>query len=709
MDDASFKDGIHLNWAGNDTVAGNIVTAIKYVPKSLFSQPKNIPDLSDSSEFPKLSKKRPAADILKEKMPKFPNQAKKFKTFLPDASSVPITQALPTAACRTGTSGHIVSALPTAPPATDSSPVYTAADSSLAKCPFCSVETNYFFLPGHLSSCHSSQMFHCKAPSSDETLCGLKFLTVLKLRSHLSSHHIVTTYSCDQLAEEGTIILPTDLRVYRCKKCPAGSGQGTFYGSASHLLAEHLSSQHQGEGPGSSCYECRACYLYQLGSERQLMDHIQQIHNKEREGNPELLPHPGPATNNSPGTEFVTLPLSVDPADVRDVTVTNASLSLNGLNQTARPINENPFTTTQQGISEQMKGFRFSEVNSDLFANELPGSFCHSVSKDFEMKRGVAKKFKQVFKELESVKKESALMKGVGGIVTLQDGDRFVYNLITKHHFYQNPISNRNLERCLLKMRTHARTHGVKRINMPRISSGRDGLNWLFVKKMIKEIFKNENLQIFVYYFKQVRASKKQLDCSLDPTVRDQDQSHLTPRGLENREDLRSNENETLMSTENDSTATIKRLKDELIAANDVIGILQNEIGNENFMDTDKLTEYSRNLVKAGKLSFSSIYTVMRDMESELQSQLLANENLTNQLIEAKKFDKLLSEIESLNRKLENVVDERNEDRTSLGDLQERAEALNSACIAIVAMLKDGILSVESRMPVTYCEVRTFL
>ena len=130
--------------------------------------------------------------------------------------------------------------------------------------------------------------------------------------------------------------------------------------------------------------------------------------------------------------------------------------------------------------------FTLTDVQGDLFASQLPGSFCHSVSRDMEMKKGIATKFKQVFEKLKNVDlKNSAWVKGVGGMVVLQEEDYFVYNLITKNNYHESPISYNNLERCLRKMRNHARAHGVTRINMPKISCGRDGLKWNVVKKMI--------------------------------------------------------------------------------------------------------------------------------------------------------------------------------------------------------------------------------
>ena len=103
----------------------------------------------------------------------------------------------------------------------------------------------------------------------------------------------------------------------------------------------------------------------------------------------------------------------------------------------------------------------YEEIAGDLFGTEIPGSFCQAVSKDLKMSKGIAVKFKETFKDLKSLKmKNIAKLKGVGGVAILRQNKKFVYNLITKEHYYQRPVTLKNLQKCLQKMRNHARAHG---------------------------------------------------------------------------------------------------------------------------------------------------------------------------------------------------------------------------------------------------------
>ena len=81
--DSIFKDFVHLTYKGNDKLVEHIFKAVKMVPKSAFSEKQDIPvpNISDPSQFPKLSVKRCAEDKCKERFPKFPRRAKDYSKF----------------------------------------------------------------------------------------------------------------------------------------------------------------------------------------------------------------------------------------------------------------------------------------------------------------------------------------------------------------------------------------------------------------------------------------------------------------------------------------------------------------------------------------------------------------------------------------------------------------------------------------------------
>ena len=71
--------------------------------------------------------------------------------------------------------------------------------------------------------------------------------------------------------------------------------------------------------------------------------------------------------------------------------------------------------------SKSGQGFTLHEVQGDLFAQEIPGAFCQSVSKDMKMSRGIAPRFKKMFKNLSNLSmKKIADKNGVGGVAVLK-------------------------------------------------------------------------------------------------------------------------------------------------------------------------------------------------------------------------------------------------------------------------------------------------
>ena len=140
-------------------------------------------------------------------------------------------------------------------------------------------------------------------------------------------------------------------------------------------------------------------------------------------------------------------------------------------------------------------GFTLEEVRGDLFKSPRTESLCHCISRDCKLGRGIAKIFRQKFGRIDELKDSGAR---VGGLAVLKDGDRFVYNLVTKERFSDTP-SYESLEKSLEAMKVHCLAHGVESISMPRIGCGLDGLSWPAVSTLIKNVFQLETVKITVY------------------------------------------------------------------------------------------------------------------------------------------------------------------------------------------------------------------
>ena len=72
-----------------------------------------------------------------------------------------------------------------------------------------------------------------------------------------------------------------------------------------------------------------------------------------------------------------------------------------------------------------------------------------------------------------------------------------VFNLVTKEKYWHKPTYN-SLTDALKSMRSACRYCNIKKIAMPMIGCGLDRLRWDKVSEIIKDVFKDENIEILV-------------------------------------------------------------------------------------------------------------------------------------------------------------------------------------------------------------------
>ena len=134
-----------------------------------------------------------------------------------------------------------------------------------------------------------------------------------------------------------------------------------------------------------------------------------------------------------------------------------------------------------------------NEVKGNVFSSNT--SLAHCISGDFRMSRGIAREFRARFGRIEELRETGAT---TGDVAVLRVGSIFVYNLITKAHYWQKPTYG-TLRRSLEEMKEHAAMNHVTKISMPRIGCGLDRLMWSKVKALIKEVFQGLRIEITVY------------------------------------------------------------------------------------------------------------------------------------------------------------------------------------------------------------------
>lgn len=137
----------------------------------------------------------------------------------------------------------------------------------------------------------------------------------------------------------------------------------------------------------------------------------------------------------------------------------------------------------------------YTERTQDLFALPKDYHLAHCISADAKLGAGIAVQFKRHFnlRQLTTLAKQRRLY--VGSCCQI---DR-VYNLITKPNYWNKPTYD-TLRRSLEHMKNMAVKHDVTKIGMPAIGAGLDRLDWDQNRTIIKDIFKDTNIEITVCF-----------------------------------------------------------------------------------------------------------------------------------------------------------------------------------------------------------------
>jgi hypothetical protein len=135
----------------------------------------------------------------------------------------------------------------------------------------------------------------------------------------------------------------------------------------------------------------------------------------------------------------------------------------------------------------------FAEKRMNLF--EVDETFClaHCISSDCAMGAGIAVDFQKKFKLRDKLLSLSDEERQYPTCIRV---DR-VFNLITKKVYHGKPTYE-TVRKSLVLMREIAIRDGIRKIAMPKIASGLDRLSWGKVREIIKEVFSNTEIEIWV-------------------------------------------------------------------------------------------------------------------------------------------------------------------------------------------------------------------
>lgn len=139
----------------------------------------------------------------------------------------------------------------------------------------------------------------------------------------------------------------------------------------------------------------------------------------------------------------------------------------------------------------------YKEKNGDLF--DAPQGYClaHCIAGDFGMGAGIATQFNERF---DMKNRLISQFKRVDSPSCIQIDN--VFNLITKDISYLKPTYD-SLLQSLIKMKEIMIEHQNKKLAIPQIGCGLDGLKWDIVRAIIKDVFQDTDIEIVVYIYEE--------------------------------------------------------------------------------------------------------------------------------------------------------------------------------------------------------------
>lgn len=135
----------------------------------------------------------------------------------------------------------------------------------------------------------------------------------------------------------------------------------------------------------------------------------------------------------------------------------------------------------------------YREEKENLFKVDNKYYLAHCISSDVAMGKGIATQFERYF----NIKKEILRHSREERIHPTCISTGRIFNLITKEKYWHKPTYE-TVEKSLLIMKELIIRNNIKYLAMPTIASGLDGLKWSNVKKIIKSIFYDVDIEILI-------------------------------------------------------------------------------------------------------------------------------------------------------------------------------------------------------------------
>lgn len=148
----------------------------------------------------------------------------------------------------------------------------------------------------------------------------------------------------------------------------------------------------------------------------------------------------------------------------------------------------------------------FKEVKEDLFNIPNEYAIVHCISNDFALGAGIAKTIDEKYGVKDLLKKyytNANMVTNIDNWIGMalycesELNGRVIYNLVTKDKYWQKPTYE-SLMYCLVDLAEDCKEENITKLVMPRIGCGLDRFNWEKVKKYIKRVFQETDIEIIV-------------------------------------------------------------------------------------------------------------------------------------------------------------------------------------------------------------------
>jgi hypothetical protein len=139
---------------------------------------------------------------------------------------------------------------------------------------------------------------------------------------------------------------------------------------------------------------------------------------------------------------------------------------------------------------------KYEEIIGDLFSDRSSDAIFHCVSECLTMTRGIALQFRNKFNNIDNLILQK---KRVRDIALIKPEKQWLLYLITKNR-YNEKSTYSNIFAILQNLRKFCLEQQIKKLTLPKICAGKNGIKWPIISNMLRFIFQNTCIPISVYY-----------------------------------------------------------------------------------------------------------------------------------------------------------------------------------------------------------------